>query len=352
MSRGQIGDRLASRAWQVLLPGVYLAWPGSPTRRQMMIGALLWAGPDAAIDGVDACRFHGIKAAAIDESRVHVLVPWGSPARGRGFVTVRRTVRPPAVVHTQRLRYVDAATAVIAAARLSRSDRAALALVCDAVQRRITSPKALMLAHVAGPPKNARRTDEALAQLIAGVRSAAEADFRCLAEASSTLPPFLYNRLLRLPSGVLVSPDALAPDAPLIHETNGRRAHEREDLFADMQLRHEVLTGFGFTVFHSPPRRLALHGAEVIRAVERTYVRLAGTGWPHGCVLRQSTRTRWPSEHALACSGGHDLEANVSRGGGWRAGRTRPGRGPPVPGPSCRGSGSSPCRRRVTRSRR
>src|SRR4051794_32639889 len=63
LSRGQIDDRLASRAWQVLLPGVYLVAPGTPTRRQKMIGALLWAGADAAIDGIDACRFHGIKAA-------------------------------------------------------------------------------------------------------------------------------------------------------------------------------------------------------------------------------------------------------------------------------------------------
>ena len=285
MSRSQIEDRLASRAWRLLLPGVYLVAAGSPTRRQRMIGALLWAGPDAAIDDVDACRFHGVKAAAVDESIVHIVVPWGSPARTRGFVVVRRTTRPTATVATERLRYVDAATAVIAAARRLRNDRAVLALVSEAVQRRVTSPSALMLAHVAGPPRNARHTDVALAQVIAGIRSVPEADFRDLAEASVILPPLLYNRLVRLPSGLIVSPDALAPDAPVIHETNGRRAHEREDLFQDMQLRHEILTGFGFTVFHTPPRRLTLHGAEVVRAVERAYQRLAGTGLPPGCAL-------------------------------------------------------------------
>jgi len=285
MSRGQIDDRLASRAWQVLLPAVYLVTAGSPTRRQKMIGALLWAGPDAAIDDVDACRFHGVKAAAVDELVVRIVVPWGSPARSRGYVAVRRTTRPPTVVATERLRYVDAATAVIAAARRMRNERAVLALISDAVQRRATSPAALMLAHVAGPPKNAHRTDVALAQVIAGIRSVPEADFRGLAEASAVLPPLLYNRLVRLPTGLLVSPDALTPDAPVIHETNGRRAHEREDLFQDMQLRHENLTGFGFTVFHTPPRRLTLHGAEVVRAVERAYQRLAGSGLPAGCVL-------------------------------------------------------------------
>jgi hypothetical protein len=289
MSRSQVGDRLASRAWQLLLPGVYLTSAGSPSRRQRMIGALLWAGPDAAIDDVDACRFHGVKAAVVDDRVVHVVVPWGSPARSRGFVVVRRTTRQPAVVSTERLRYVDAATAVIAAARRLSNDRGVLALVSDAVQRHITSPQDLMLAHVAGPPRNARRTDLALAEVIAGVRSVPEADFRRLAEASAVLPPLLYNRLVRLPSGLVISPDALAPDAPVVHETNGRTAHRRQDLFEDMQLRHELLTDAGFTAFHTPPRRLQLHGGAVLRAVERVYVRLAGTGLPPGCMLLPAT---------------------------------------------------------------
>jgi hypothetical protein len=149
MTRSQIEDRLASRAWQLLLPSVYLTSAGTPSRRQMMIGALLWAGPESAIDDVDACRFHGIKDAAVDDRTVHVVVPWGSPARTRGFVVVRRTTRQPVIVRTERLRYVDAATAVIAATRRMRSDRAVLALVSDSVQRRVTSPQELMLAHVA-----------------------------------------------------------------------------------------------------------------------------------------------------------------------------------------------------------
>jgi len=59
-----------------------------------LVAALLFAGPDAAIDGADACRFHGIKAVAVDDDHVHVVVPWGSAARSRGFVTVRRTLAP------------------------------------------------------------------------------------------------------------------------------------------------------------------------------------------------------------------------------------------------------------------
>src|SRR3954452_2355361 len=77
LSRGAVDDRLASRAWRVLLPCVYLVSAASPTRRQMLIGALLYAGPEAAIDDLDACLFHGVKAVRPDSDLVRVVVPWG-----------------------------------------------------------------------------------------------------------------------------------------------------------------------------------------------------------------------------------------------------------------------------------
>jgi hypothetical protein len=106
-----------------------------------------------------------------------------------------------------------------------------------------------------------------------------------LAEAVETLPPLLYNAVLRLPDGQLVRPDAVAPDAPLIHETNGAVAHRRQDLFEDMQWRHGVLTTVGFTVLHNWPRRIRDRGRDVIAEFERCYLRLAGSGWPPGVVL-------------------------------------------------------------------
>jgi hypothetical protein len=87
----------------------------------MMIAALLYAGPDSAIDAADACRFHGIKAVAIDDQAVHVVVPWGSQARSRGFVVVRRTLAPITIVSTEMLRYVDPASAATRGTRTKRS---------------------------------------------------------------------------------------------------------------------------------------------------------------------------------------------------------------------------------------
>ncbi|MDQ1694727.1 MAG: hypothetical protein QOJ03_80 [Frankiaceae bacterium] len=285
LTRGAIDDRLSSRAWQAILPSVYMVGPGAPSRRQMLIAALLFAGQDAAIDDVDACQFHGVRAAIVDPSAIRVVVPEGNTARSRGFVEVRRSTVPFTVVRTDRVRYLEPAAAVIAATRRLTSDRAVLALVSDAVQRRVVSFEQLMRAHVQGPPRHAKRADAALAQVGAGVRSVPEGDFRQLAQASTLLPPLLYNRVLRLPDKRLISPDALAVDAGLVHETNGRKAHRRDDLFEDMQERHDAMTEAGLIALHSSPRRIWLRGREVIAQFERVYSRNAGRGLPPGVEL-------------------------------------------------------------------
>jgi hypothetical protein len=285
-SARSIDHRLATSQWRLLLPDVYLCHPGEESRRQRMIAALLYAGPHSAIDGADACRFHGVKAVPAPDERVLVVEPWGAPARSRGFVTIRRTVTPLQIVTTERLRFLAPPAAVIAAARRMKQDRRVVAVLSDALQRRVVTYDELVTAHIQGTPHNARRTDRALATLGSGAMSAPEVDFVKLAGASLVLPRPALNPLLRLPgSGRVISPDALFEDAALIHETNGRIAHARADQFADMQERHDALTAAGFTVLHNTPQRLRLHGREAIAEVERCYERLKGTGLPAGVTM-------------------------------------------------------------------
>jgi hypothetical protein len=285
LTQEAIKYRIASSKWRRLLPEVYLTYPGEPTRRQLLVAALLYAGDQAAIDAADACRFHGIKAVAVGEDRVHVVVPWGSAARSRGFVVVRRTVAPITVVATDLVHYVDPASAVIAATRLMTSRRPVLAALSDALQRRTTSYDDLVRAHVQGPPRNARLADDALDDLGAGTRSVPEADFRHLVLASAILPIVGFNVWLRLPEGRIVCVDALIESSAVIHETNGRVAHEREDLFEDMQERGDALTTTGFTVLNNAPSRIRLRGREVIAQVERCHQMRDGCGLPPGVTI-------------------------------------------------------------------
>jgi hypothetical protein len=277
-----IKSKLRRCQWQAMLPGVYLTHPGKPTRRQMLLAALLYAGPEAAIDAVDACFFHGMRAIPVDDEFVRVAAPFGSTARSRGFVVVRRTTGPLTIVKSERLRYVDPASAAIAATRLLRSDRAILAVLSEALQRRFTTYDDLVVAHVQGPPRNARAADDALESLGAGVRSAPEGDFRQLALASTVLPPPEFNVWVRLVCGRVVCLDALIESSALVHETNGRKVHAREDLFEDMQERHDAITASGFVALHNSPRRIRTRGREVIAQVERTHEIYAGRGMPAG----------------------------------------------------------------------
>jgi len=105
------------------------------------------------------------------------------------------------------------------------------------------------------------------------------------------LPLLLYNCVLRLPDGRLVSPDALAPGAGLVHETNGAVAHRRADLFDDMQERHDAMTVAGLTVLHNTPMRLGAQPRLALAQVERCYLRLAGRGLPPGVTIVRSAAT-------------------------------------------------------------
>lgn len=280
MTRDGIAHRERYAGWQELLRNVFLSHRGEPSHRQRLVAALLYAGPDAAVDADDACVFHGVRAVRPADMVVRVVVPPAATVRSHSFVVIRRTRAAFDVIRTDLLSYADPATAAIASARLRHDPRRVLAILSDVVQRRITTVDALVRAHIRASPRNARLTDQALTHLRSGVHSVGEADFQLLAQASPIVPPLLYNPLLRLPDGRLISPDALAVDAGLVHEVNGRSAHQRGDLFDDMQVRHDTMTVAGLVVLHNTPARLVREPRQAINEFERCYVRLAGRGLP------------------------------------------------------------------------
>jgi hypothetical protein len=76
--------------------------------------------------------------------------------------------------------------------------------------------------------------------------------------------------------------DAVIESSAVIHETNGRMAHQREDLFEDMQIRHDALTVSGFCVLHNAPNRIRQRGREVISEFSRCHEMYEGRGLPPG----------------------------------------------------------------------
>ena len=282
LTNNAISHRLATRQWQLVLPEILLTLPTPPTRRQNLIAARLHAGDNTVIDGLCACRYHGFENIPPDDGQVRVVLPWGKPARSHDFVVVRRTTLPIEFVETDYLKYLAPAAAAVMGARELKHERSAFALLAEGLQRKLVSYDELLLAQHQAPPKHRLRVDRMLGALGTGVLAVSENDFRILAQTSRILPSAEYNVLLRLPSGRVISPDALYRSAGLVHETNGRKSHAAEDRFESMQERHDVMTASGLTVLHNSPRQVRREGSRVLGELEQCFCRLDGQGLPPG----------------------------------------------------------------------
>lgn len=286
LSADAVQGRVSRGLWQRILPGVVLTVSGSPTRRQRVVAAFLWAGPAASIDGVDACDWYGVRPRNFQPERVHVVVPHHSSARTQSFVTVRRAKAEIRVGGRTLVPYVDPPTAFIVAARGARSERDAIATLSRGLQVGIVSVADLGRARAELGDKWCRRVDGALVAVGVGLRSPAEFDARDVIVSSDVLPEPLWNQWLDLgDGGPLVCADALWKDAGMLHETNGRSYHAWGVAFDDMQVRHDRLTAAGLIAMHNSPTRLRTAPAEALAELERCYRRYAGRGMPPGVVL-------------------------------------------------------------------
>ncbi|TCO62986.1 hypothetical protein [Actinocrispum wychmicini] len=106
-----------SGPWQLLLPGVLLLANSPPTRRQRLRAAVLYAGAEAVITGVEALHEHGLAVSGNEE--VHVLVPIRRRLSTRDFVRIERTSRPPRPEIIDGLPFAPSSRAAVDAARTS-----------------------------------------------------------------------------------------------------------------------------------------------------------------------------------------------------------------------------------------
>ena len=274
--------------WGRVLPGVINTLPVPLSRDMRLVAACLYVGPTGGLDAEDACAFHKFRTVTTNDNLVRVVVPEGSAQRSTDFVRVRRTRWPLTLLGVSGipLQVVDPETAAVAAAARASGVERATAILAEAARRRRGELGRLTAALARGPWPGRALLSAAAEPLLGGTQTLGEARFRALAQASPHLPPLRYNWLLRLPDRRLVSPDALAPDAPLVHEINGHEVHaELRDDFNSFQERHDALVVAGLVVLHNSPERIRDAGAAVIRQVEAVYARERGNPLPPGVVI-------------------------------------------------------------------
>jgi hypothetical protein len=266
LSAGQIRHRIRpGGSWQVLLPGVYLAATGTPTRRQLEIAALRRAGPGSALTGTAALRHYGVR---VPEQRlITTLVPAGRHRRSCGFVRVWPTTRMPEFVMADgAVRFTLAARAVADASRELGSLREVRAVTADAVQRRRCRLDELAEELAQAPMRQSAWLRRALAEVADGVRSVAEGDLRDLIIRSG-LPHPMFNARLYLGRTFLAKPDAWWPAAGVAAEVNSREWHLSPEDWARTQARQTRMSAYGILVLPFTPGQIRTDPDQVTDAI-------------------------------------------------------------------------------------
>jgi hypothetical protein len=240
--------------WQKLLPGIYLAVTGKPTLDQRTVAALLYAGPRSVITGPAAIRRHRLRSPGPDT--IDVLVPWTVKRQSTGFVRIHRTRRMPRFHATDAIRFAITARAVADAARGFTSLDDVRAVVAEAIQKRHCTIAEIGHELEAGPSYGTVLLRTALAELRAGIRSAAEAWFLKLIK-NSDLPMPMFNAWLATADGTFIAEvDAWWADAGVAVEVDSQEFHFYRADWLETNARHGRMLKHGILPHHFPPSRI------------------------------------------------------------------------------------------------
>lgn len=276
VTRAQLRRQLGTGGWRVLLPSVYLAAPTAaptPTPRQRLLAASLYAGRDAQLTGAEALRLYGFHHLPHDPC-VRVLVPHHRQVPSTGFVRVHRTRRPdPHARPWGFARVCGVARAVADAARWCATPRAVQALVAEALHRQLTTVERLRHELERGPRAGTALLRRALDDLVAA-QPLPEAALRAALSASSILPSIRWNPpLVGLPDRRrLPRPDGWIEEAGLALEVDSAAPHLGPDGWEHAARRRSRLAEYGVRVLYFPPDRLRDDPSGVCREVERAYL--------------------------------------------------------------------------------
>jgi hypothetical protein len=232
-----IARLIRRRVWRPLLPGVYVDHTGLPTQEQSRQGAVLYAWP-AALAGESALAAHGVlnmpsrgTTVAIDHTRRVREQP--------GLQIVRQSQLDAQVLwnrHPPRVRLEAAALQVASERLVTRDVAAAVAVLADVCQQRLTTPARLLTALEGLRGLRGRAFLHAvLADVATGAYSALEHRYLTRVERAHGLPR--GSRQRRFQAGARAGfRDVAYPQQRLIVELDGRLGHEwASDQWADLE---------------------------------------------------------------------------------------------------------------------
>jgi hypothetical protein len=264
--------RTRSARWQRVLPGVYVLTTGTLSEEQRRLSAALYAGETAQVTSFAALAWHGFRYAPKSE-HVQMLVPHHTRRKSAGHVIVARTMELDVHARDAGLyRVCSPARAVVDAGRELQDVRTVRAFTAEAVQRGFTDLAALVEEVTRAKRSRTALIRRVVDEVLAGVRSAPEAELReCL--AGSALHSLLrWNPQLHRPDGTrLPTPDAWIPDSAVAIEVDSKEFHYSVDGWRRTMDRHNELGRVGVLVLHFTPADIRSDAARVRRIIEQTH---------------------------------------------------------------------------------
>lgn len=289
--------RITHGQWRRMARGVVLTRPDQPTRRDWAQTGLILAGAGAAISGWDAARMYELVSGSPPDPLVLILTP---TAMGRvvGQVRIRRTRRQFVRLPLGDDAHVVApARAVADTALQSHSPRAVRAVVTASIQRGRCNPAELIHELSQCPRNHSAGLRTALADVMGGARSVAEAEAADRL-VQARVPDFELNvPVLDAAGRQIYVVDMLWRELMVALEIDSREFHFSEHDWQQTMARHNALTAAGLTVLHYAPSVTRGRGwADEVAAILRNRAVALGlaTPRPGGAPVRTARAVRPP----------------------------------------------------------
>jgi very-short-patch-repair endonuclease len=247
-----IRSRRRTGRWQAITRDVFLTLPPA-TRMDRIAAAALMGGRYGVVSGAAAVRVWGLRPRR-EGAHVLALVPRDFGRRDSSWIRYRRTTRLPRASIVHGIRVAPVARAVADhALEVARLDDVR-AIVAEAVQRGLATPRDLEAEYAAGPRNDSKRLRIAVEDLTAGARSAPEGRAaRSLRKAK--LDGFVQNAEIRVGTRSFVA-DFLWEEVGAILEIDSREYHFTERDWQQTLRRDQILQSAGYAVLHVTPAQL------------------------------------------------------------------------------------------------
>lgn len=257
--------------WQRIVKGVYATFTGPLQERHLVRAALLYAGPGAMVTGATACRAYGMRYVP-RRDRPEVLVPVHVQRARIAIASICRTRSLPAPRDVRSFPCAPPDRAAIDACRDTRELRAVRAVLCEVVQRRLTTPDELTVVLAWGHSAGSALPRRAVEDIVAGCRSAPECELRDLIRSSAVLREPRWNEPLPDPRGGDMSPDGCWEEARLVVEVDSVEWHHFGNAPELTERRRARYASLGWMVLPVSPRRIRDEPHAVLREIESAYV--------------------------------------------------------------------------------